>query len=105
MAELAYSQWKDFLLVIIAIMGFIVLLADAIKAIKEFKSPMILNANWQKETDTKLDRDNKRLRRLEDGIKLLIKAQHAMLQHVITGNHLDKLKHIENELTDYLINR
>lgn len=105
MADLTTLQIRDFFIVIIALLGFVVLIANAVKAIKELRAPSTLSSTWQRETDSKLDRDNKRLMTLEEGIKLLLKTQHVILHHLSTTNPDPKLEQLENELTDYLYNR
>jgi len=62
-----------------------------------------------RETNTRFDRDNRRLNVLETdtdriakGINALARAELAHLQHDITGNHTDNLGLAEREITDYL---
>lgn len=105
MAELTSFQLQNFLIVLIAIMSFIVLLSNVIKAIKDFKRPSVLSSQWQHGIDEKLDKDNKRLAVLEEGMKLLIRSIHVTLNYIIHNEDKEKLDKIQQELTDYLINR
>ena len=52
-----------------------------------------------------LDRDNRRLRELEDSQRLLLKSMSQLLEHNITGNDVVGLKTVRDEINDYLINR
>ena len=54
---------------------------------------------------TMLDRDNKRLRELEDSSKLLLRGLSVMLEHEINGNHVEHLEQVKNDINEYLINR
>lgn len=55
--------------------------------------------------DACLDRDNKRLRRLEDCMPILLKGFMNLISHEIDGNHTTQLKESEKEIRDYLIKR
>lgn len=105
MADLTTLQIQNFLIVSIAIMSFIVLLSNVIKAIKDFKRPSVLSSEWQKSIDEKLDKDNKRLATIETGLRLVIKSIHITLNYIIHNEDKEKLDKLQQELTDYLINR
>ena len=46
MADLTTLQIRDFFIVIIALLGFVVLIANAVKAIKELRAPSTLSSTW-----------------------------------------------------------
>ena len=98
-------QLRDFAIVAIAIMGFIVLLGNVIKVFKEWRKPGMSEAEWRKEVDRKLDADNKRIESLEEGNKVICRALIAMLSHEINGNSKDKLQTAMSDLQNYLIER
>lgn len=52
-----------------------------------------------------LDRDNKRLRELETGQKLQLRALKQLLRHEVDGNHKEKLQEVEHAIDEHLINR
>ena len=52
-----------------------------------------------------LDRDNKRLRELEDSSKLLLRGLSVLLEHEIKGNHVEQLEKVKDDINEYLINR
>lgn len=60
---------------------------------------------WLKKHDALLDNDNKRLKSLEDGNKIIQKALLALLQHGIDGNDIEGMKKVKSELEQYLIDR
>ena len=105
MENLTMIQLRDFAIVAIAIMGFIVLVGNVVKVIKEWRKPGMSEAEWRRDVDQKLDKDNKRIASLEDGNKVICKALIAMLSHEINGNSTEKLKQAMSELQDYLIER
>lgn len=105
MENLTMIQLRDFAIVAIAIMGFIVLVGNVVKVIKEWRKPGMSEAEWRRDVDQKLDKDNKRIASLEDGNKVICKALIAMLSHEINGNSTEKLKQAMSDLQDYLIER
>ena len=105
MENLTMIQLRDFAIVAIAIMGFIVLVGNVVKVIKEWRKPGMSEAEWRRDVDQKLDNDNKRIAFLEDGNKVICKALIAMLSHEINGNSTEKLKKAMSDLQDYLIER
>lgn len=105
MENLTMIQLRDFAIVAIAIMGFIVLVGNVVKVIKEWRKPGMSEAEWRRDVDQKLDKDNKRIASLEDGNKVICKALIAMLSHEINGNSIEKLKKAMSDLQDYLIER
>lgn len=105
MENITMIQLRDFAIVAIAIMGFIVLVGNVVKVIKEWRKPGMSEAEWRRDVDQKLDKDNKRIASLEDGNKVICKALIAMLSHEINGNSTEKLKQAMSDLQDYLIER
>ena len=105
MENLTMIQLRDFAIVAIAIMGFIVLVGNVVKVIKEWRKPGMSEAEWRRDVDQKIDKDNKRIASLEDGNKVICKALIAMLSHEINGNSTEKLKQAMSDLQDYLIER
>lgn len=105
MENLTVIQIRDFAIVAIAVMGFIVLLGNVIKTIKEWRKPGMSEQQWRREVDSKLKNDNERIASLEEGNKHVCKALIAMLSHEINGNSRDKLQTALSELQDYLIER
>ena len=68
--------------------------------------------NPDKERDEKikkhgeaLDRDNKRLRELEEGNKIIMQSLLAIMSHELDGNHTEQLKKARDELQSYLITK
>ena len=105
MESLSMIQVKDFAIVAIAIMGFVVLAGNVIKTIKEWRKPGMSEAEWRSEVDRKLGSDNKRIESLEEGNRVICKALMALLSHEINGNSNDKLQKALSDLNDYLIER
>ena len=98
-------QLKDFAIVGIAIMGFIVLIGNVIKTIREWRKPGMSEAEWRRDVDAKLNSDNKRIASLEEGNKVVCRALIAMLSHEINGNSKEKLQAAMSDLQNYLIER
>jgi len=103
--KLTLEQIRDFVIVLLAILAFIILLANAIKALKDWRKPHDDRESWRRDVDDKLNRDNKRLSDLEEGNKVICRGILAMLSHEINGNSNDKLLASQQEITNYLIER
>lgn len=105
MENLTLEQIRDFVIVLLAVLAFIILLANAVKALKEWRKPHDDRESWRRDVDDKLNRDNKRLNDLEEGNRVICRGILAMLSHEINGNSNDKLLASQQEITNYLIER
>lgn len=105
METLTLPQVRDFVVVALAILAALVLIGNAIKTLKEWRKPRVDMQTWQAGIDDKLDKDNKRIKALEDGNKVLCRGMLALLSHEINGNSVDKLTKAQEEISDYLIER
>lgn len=103
MGELTLAQIKDFTIVLLALMAFIVLIGNVIKTLRDWKKPKDDIEKWRQEVDIKLDNDNRRIGHLEEGNKVKCKALMALLSHEINGNSSEKLQKALSDLNDYLI--
>jgi len=105
MESLTLTQIKDFAIVFLALLAFIVLLGNVIKTVKGWLQPGMSEKEWKAEVDRKLGSDNERIKSLEDGNKVVCRALIAMLSHEINGNSVDKLQSAMTDLQNYLIER
>ena len=105
METLTLAQIKDFAIVFLAIMAFIVLLGNVIKTVKGWLLPGMSEKEWRADVDRKLGSDNERIKSLEEGNKVICKALIALLSHEINGNSNDKLQKALADLNEYLIER
>ena len=103
--NLSLAQIKDFVVVALAILAFIVLIGNAIKTIKEWRKPVMSETEWRRGVDAALADYNKRIEVLEEGNRVICRALIAMLSHEINGNSVDKLTKALADLNDYLIDR
>ena len=103
--SLTLSQIKDFVIVAVAVLAFIVLMGNVIKTLKEWRKPGMTEAEWRRDVDAKLGNDNVRIKSLEEGNRVVCKALMALLSHEINGNSNDKLQKALTDLNEYLIER
>lgn len=101
--NITFEQFKDFVIVITALLAFIVLIGNVIKTVHEWTKPKSKEEEWKRSVDLKLDRDNRRIEHLEEGNKVKCRALMALLSHEINGNSNDKLQKALGDLNDYLI--
>ena len=90
---------------ILAFCGLVTALYGVWKIVKEMKKP----GDDLKETVERhsqfLDKDNRRLKEVEESNQMILKCLYAILNHEITGNNVDKLTARRDELQEYLIDR
>lgn len=105
MDKVTLEQIQSFLIVLLALGGFIVLIGNVAKTIKEWRKPQGDLESWRRDVDNKLKNDNERLKSMEEGNKVVCRGILALLSHEINGNSIDKLKSSQTEMTNYLIDR
>ena len=105
MEELNVVQVKDFIIVLLAIAGAIVLIGNVVKTIRDWRKPSANMQEWKREVDQKLNEDSKRLSSIEKGNKIITRGMLAMISHELNGNSDDKLRASQTEITNYLIER
>ena len=90
------------------IMGFCAIVASLWglwKIVKEWKKPSDDLKSTVNKHDALLDNDNKRLKDIEDSNQMILKCLSVIINHSITGNGIEKMKDIREELQDFLINK
>lgn len=105
MESLTLAQIKDFVIVSVAVLAFIVLVGNVAKTIKEWRKPGMSEQEWRRGVDTALSDNNSRIETLEEGNKVICRALIAMLSHEINGNSIDKLTKALADLNEYLIEK
>ena len=101
---------------ILAVAGGISTLASAanwlVKLVQVFKAPNAQQdreiaelQEWRKGVDQKLDNDNRRLSRSEQGERITQRALLALLAHGIDGNHQKQMEEAKEELQNHLISK
>ena len=107
MDALSLVQIRDFVIVLVAVCGFIILLGNVIKTIREWRKPADDARNdvtqWRTEMDESVKENSERIKKVEDGNRVIMKALMAIMNHEINGNSVDKLQKALGELNDYLI--
>ena len=75
------------------------------KIVKEWKKPSDeLKKTVEKHSEL-LDVDNKRLREIESSDKMILQCLLAIINHNITGNGIDRMKEIRDELQEFIIKK
>ena len=103
MESLSLTQIRDFLIVLLAIMAFVVLLGNVIKTIKDWIKPGQSAQSWREEMDDSMKENTDKIKKIEDGNRAIMKALVAILNHEINGNSKDKLQKALSDLNEYLI--
>lgn len=92
---------------VFGLIGVSVLIFDFVLKFRELRKPKMSQDMTIME---KLENDNRRLKALETNDKrregefrLLLKAQMAMMQHLLDDNDKEKLKEVRDQINDYLV--
>lgn len=105
MDKLTPDALLTFLWVAAVLVVFILSVWSLIDHINKARKPKDDLAQWQRETDSKLANDKKRLDTLEDGQKVMLRGINAIISHEINGNSVDKLQKSQTEIMNYLIEK
>lgn len=90
---------------IVYICGLIAALWGVWKIVKELKKPNDdLKAAVQKHTEL-LDNDNRRLKEYKESNHMILQCLLVIINHEITGNGIENLKHARDDLQEFLINK
>lgn len=90
---------------IVWICGFTASIWGMVKIIKELKKPSDDLKKLVKRHSELLDNDNRRLQKIDESHKMTMQCLLVMLNHEITGNGIENMKEIRDQLQDYLINK
>lgn len=97
--------WQLFL----ALCGSLATIATAgaiiYKVYKAVKKPDTERDDKLKKHAELLDKDNKRLKELEESNKIIMQSLLALMSHELDGNHTQNLKEARDDLQKYLIQR
>ena len=102
--------------IVLATASAVVLLSNAlekiIKAVKVAKAPgdkqnerLDALEKWQKGTDERLDKDDKRLDDIEEGNRVMQHALLALVDHGLDGNNVQQMQDAKTALRNHLINK
>lgn len=105
MGELSFAQYQSTIIVILAVCAAIVVVGNTIKTIKEWRKPRMDVERCLKQDNDRIDRLEKKEKEHEKEFSLILRSQMVMLQHMVTGDHVDDLKKLQNEINQFLIER
>ena len=78
---------------------------DLRKFDQEFATIVKAHEDHLKEHDRMLDNDKKTIDALNNDMKIMLRTQLSMLDHMINGNSQEMMVKTRNELSDHLISR
>ena len=110
LASVTPDQWGGFVLVLAGILATIVLISSAIKAVREMTKPQEELKKEGKGLTYMFqgsdDRDAmKRIAEQEEMTRLTLRGVNALLNHEITGNGIENLKKVRDDITEHLIDK
>ncbi len=75
------------------------------KIVKEINEPNDELKKIVKRHSEALDRDNQRLNKTDEDMKMILEVLYVTLEHQITGNHNNDMEATRKKLNEYLIHR
>lgn len=90
---------------ILYLCGFIAAVWGVWKIIKEVRKPNEDFKTLVKEHEEKIKEDENRLKEYEDTNQMVLKCLLAIINHEITGNGVDRMKKLRDDLNDFLIDK
>lgn len=93
------SEW------IIWFCGLVTAIYGVYKIVKELKKPSSDVKKKVEEHERILTSDDTRLKEIEESNKMMLQSLLVIINHNITGNGVDKMKEIRDQLQEFLINK
>lgn len=90
---------------ILYLCGFIAAVWGVWKIIKEVRKPNEDLKSLVKEHERKIEEDENRLKEYEDTNQMVLKCLLAIINHEITGNGVERMKKLRDDLNDFLIDK
>lgn len=87
------------------LLGFIVSVWGVVKIFKEVVTPYRIKMKEIEKNSEYLKRDDNRIKDLEDSHAMIYECLLVMLNHEITGNGVDKMKQVRDEMQEFIINK
>lgn len=85
--------------------SFIAAVWGTIKIYKEWSKPKEDLKHMVEHHDYKLKKDDERLKEIETVDKMILQSLLVIINHDITGNGIDQLKNVRDDLQEFLINK
>lgn len=101
--QFSFTEIETFVLVLGALLGFIVLIYNAVKAIKALTQPMKEISGRLDRVEEKLENDWSALQHQGELYKLLLKGVRQLIIHEIDGNDVKNLENLKERIDEYLI--
>lgn len=103
MKLIAFSEIITFAGVFLSVCSAVIVLVNARKAIKELVAPYHqLEARVEKLKEY-TERDFEHLQKQDEKWHLILKCEMQIMQHLIDGNHISKMKETKAEVENYLV--
>ena len=99
------DEVQGFFLVLVAICAAAGTIWGGVKAIKEALRPLTDLMERVDEHSRLLANDHSRLNDLEASSRLMLRAISELIEHEVSGDHIERLEQIQADISDYLINR
>ena len=90
---------------ILYLCGFVAAVWGVWKIIKEVRKPNEDLRTLVKEHEHRIEDDESRLKEYEDTNQMVLKCLLAIINHEITGNGVDRMKKLRDDLNDFLIDK
>lgn len=100
-----YEEIQAATKVILWILGVVASVGGAVAIVAKIMAPYRKLKDEVEAHRVALERDHARLTNIDECNKLQLKALMNIVNHELTGNSIDKLKDVRDEINDYLLDK
>lgn len=100
----AFSEVITFAGVFLSVCSAVVVVINARKAIREMTQPFRDLVKRVEQLEKYSNNDFERFKQQDEKFRLVLKCEMQIMQHMIDGNHIHKMKETKEEVEDYLVN-
>lgn len=104
-AKLQLADWQSALLVFLALCAAVVLVGNAIKAIKDWRKPGTDQSDMVVDHERRITALEEVNRQRDQESAITMRAMLAILSHIINGDSMPDIVESQKEIQNYLIKR
>lgn len=104
MEPIPYEIMANAFMVIFAALGVFLTIYNVIKAARDLKKPHDDHMAQVSSHQAEIERIGTKLTEMQSEIHMMLDGHILVLEHIITGNHVDKLQEHKAIIVRYLIN-
>lgn len=104
MQPIPYDIVANAFMVLFAALGVFLTVYNVWKAIRDMRKPHVDHLAQVANHDSEIAKNSAKLDEIQGEMHMMLDGHIMILEHIITGNHIDKLKEHKGMVVRYLIN-